>query len=354
MKIFQSSPATEWRPKVAHGETVGCVVKTGQAPERGERNFRSASRCHFRSEGTSEISQLRSGWRPAQNIFQVLKGRRTFSAVPSGRNFLRAVFQTLRVWLISGGRSATQFALTAMLLFFAVGAAAETTNTLSDAEIQGRKLAQQLCEAKPVADKKTINTGTLTIRDGKGIRSEIAIRVQIWANDVAYSTIYESTSKTNQISLAILHFGEDIHYALFIGSIAACETNKPLEVNERQTMIPFADSDFWLCDLGLEFFHWPQQKVLKREFHRQCSCTVLESTNPNPSTNGYSRVVSWIDNDSLGIVEAYAYDADGKKLKNFYPKNFEKGTNGQWQVQSLIMDNLQTGSRSRLEFDLKK
>ena len=51
-------------------------------------------------------------------------------------------------------------------------------------------------------------------------------------------------------------------------------------------MDPFAGSDFWLCDLGLEFFHWPQQKVLKKEFHRQCACTVLESTNPNPSADG--------------------------------------------------------------------
>ncbi len=118
-------------------------------------------------------------------------------------------------------------------------------------------------------------------------------------------------------------------------------------------MIPFAGSDFWLCDLGLEFFHWPQQKVLKKEFHRQCSCTVLESTNPNPSTNSYSRVVCWIDEDSLGIVEAYAYDTKGNKLKNFYPKNFEK-VNGQYQLQSMVMENAQTGSKSVMEFELDK
>jgi len=78
----------------------------------------------------------------------------------------------------------------------------------------------------------------------------------------------------------------------------------------------------------------------------------LESTNPAPVTNGYSRVVSWIDEDTLGIVEANAYDVNGKKLKDFYPKDFKK-VNGQWQVQSLVMENLQTGSRSRLEFDLQ-
>jgi sulfate adenylyltransferase subunit 1 (EFTu-like GTPase family) len=118
-------------------------------------------------------------------------------------------------------------------------------------------------------------------------------------------------------------------------------------------MNSFANSDFWLCDLGLEFFHWPAQKVLKKDVHRSRGCIVLESTNPNPSTNGYSRVVSWIDEESLGIVEAYAYDANGKLLKDFYPKDFKK-VNGQWQVQTLIMENVQTGSRSRLEFDLNK
>ena len=101
------------------------------------------------------------------------------------------------------------------------------------------------------------------------------------------------------------------------------------------------------------FRHWPGQKVLRREVHRSCGCTVLESTNPDPSTNGYSRVVAWIDNDSLGIVEAYAYDARGKELKDFEPKDLKK-VNGQYQVQTMVMENVQTGTRTRMEFDLKK
>ena len=40
-------------------------------------------------------------------------------------------------------------------------------------------------------------------------------------------------------------------------------------------------------------------------------------------------------------------------LKEFYPKDFKK-VNGQWQVGSMEIDNVQTGSRTRLEFDLKK
>jgi len=115
----------------------------------------------------------------------------------------------------------------------------------------------------------------------------------------------------------------------------------------------FANSDFWVCDLGLEFFHWPAQKVLKKEIKRSRGCTVLESTNPNPATNSYSRVVSWIDSESGGIVQAEAYDFNGKLLKEFAPKSFKK-VNGQWELQEMQINNVQTGSRTRLDFDLKK
>jgi hypothetical protein len=52
-------------------------------------------------------------------------------------------------------------------------------------------------------------------------------------------------------------------------------------------------------------------------------------------------------------VEAEAYDARGKLLKDFEPKDLKK-VNGQYQVQSMVMENVQTGTRTRMEFDLKK
>ncbi len=119
-------------------------------------------------------------------------------------------------------------------------------------------------------------------------------------------------------------------------------------------MTPFAGSDFWVADLGLEFFHWPAQKILPKtaNLKRGRDYTLLESTNPNPSTNGYSRVLSWIDKETGGILEAEAYDASGKLLKEFAPKSFKK-INGQWELQEMEIRNVQTGSRTRLEFDLQ-
>ena len=136
------------------------------------------------------------------------------------------------------------------------------------------------------------------------------------------------------------------------GDFLVPDAQKLRVLTNNETMFPFCSSDFWIADLGLEFFHWPGQKILKKEVKRSRGCTVLESTNPNPTTNGYSRVVCWIDSETLGIVQAQAYDAQGKLLKEFYPKDIKK-VQGQWQVESMEIDNVQTGSRTRLEFDLK-
>jgi hypothetical protein len=260
---------------------------------------------------------------------------------------------------------ATRLALSVAILFFAFAAAAQATNALSDAEIQGQQLTQKMLDqlAQPPPGNFTTNTGVLRIRGDHGSRSQIPIECITVSSATNGQTIYKASWTNRAEILWVIHTanGENRYF---------CETNYPAPVlgdipvlghllrghpqlSGAEILDPFAGSDFWISDLGLEFLYWPGQKVIKHETHRLCSCTVLESMNPNPAANGYSRVVSWIDNDTLGIVEAYAYDTNGKRLKDFYPKDIKK-SHGQWQVQTLVMENVQTGSRSRLEFDLKK
>lgn len=241
----------------------------------------------------------------------------------------------------------------AMALFLAVGAPAETTNTLSEAEIQGRELAQELCEARPL-DNFT-NTGVLQIRDGKGSRTNFIIRCQTTITQSGWQNFYHATMQSASgillsISAEINHSRNRSSEYIFTDS-GAC-LGVPLKNSE--TSVSFAGSDFWLCDLGLEFFHWPEQKILPNPttLKRGRSYTLLESANPHPSTNGYSRVLSWIDKETGGILEAEAYDANGRLLKDFAPKSFKK-VNGQWELQEMEIRNIQTGSRTRLEFDLK-
>jgi hypothetical protein len=261
-------------------------------------------------------------------------------------------------------------ALTALVLFLAVGAAAQTTNVLSDAEIQGHQLAQQLCEARPV--ENFTNTGILQIRGGNGNRTNIPVKFKVIVTADDWRSVYEiiqtnvfvtGESYPTLEKLFISHNESQTNNyrdEIYTGDIFATRGHRHTtgvigmrsgnELNQS-----FAGSDFWLCDLGLEFFHWPAQKVLPKttNLKRGRDYTLLESTNPNPATNGYSRVLSWIDKETGGILAAEAYDYNGRLLKEFAPKSFKK-VNGQWELQEMEIDNGQTGSRTRLEFDLQK
>jgi hypothetical protein len=75
---------------------------------------------------------------------------------------------------------------------------------------------------------------------------------------------------------------------------------------------------------------------------------VLESRPAAP--NLYSRVVSWIDQETRGLLMAEAYDASGELLKQFEVGGFKKVA-GQWRVREMELRNRQTKSRTRLQFD---
>lgn len=215
-----------------------------------------------------------------------------------------------------------------------------------EAAKQGRALAADLLSQMPA--QNLTNSGVIRIRGGHGLRTEIPVKFEITVGSASWSSLYEAGDATNAagaVKLTVVHTpGLPNKYRL----TRNCET-RPLVGNE--TMIPFAGSDFWAADLGLEFLHWPDQRLVMKQMKRGQSCDVLESINPHPAPGAYRRVVSWIDIDSGGIVYAEAYDLQDKLLKEFLPKHFKK-VKGQWELEEMEMDNDQTGSRTWIEFNL--
>jgi len=130
-------------------------------------------------------------------------------------------------------------------------------------------------------------------------------------------------------------------------------SDRPILLADDLAARPFAGSDFWLMDLGLEFFHWPEQRLLKPEMRHNRSCRVLESINPASDPAGYARVVSWIDLETDGLVCAEAYDRGNRLVKEFSVGSFRK-VEGRYQLQDMKIRNAKTGRRTELEFDLKK
>ena len=107
----------------------------------------------------------------------------------------------------------SRFAVFTWSLLAAADAFASTTNDLSDAEIQGRQLAQQLLEQQPAED--VTNTGVMQIRDAKGSRPEIPVRFQIVAvepNSPNWLSSYQSDSNEQQRQIRRLFISQRIKW----------------------------------------------------------------------------------------------------------------------------------------------
>jgi len=240
-----------------------------------------------------------------------------------------------------------KFFLTVFLAGLALAAVAQETSTqLASTEVAGRELAARLRSLQPA--EGITNTAVLRIRT-KTNTTEFPLRVEVSLTDTNWSTRYlvlgtnASPAADFRVTRTPLAVTE---YWFASGSTAAV----PVAADALQ--VPFAGSDFWLADLGMEFLHWPTQRLLKKEIRRGQSCDKLESVAPVGQTNGYVRVVSWFDIDTGGPVICEAYDAAGRLVKEFKPNDFSK-VNGQWQVEELEMRDERTGSRSFIRFILK-
>ena len=214
-------------------------------------------------------------------------------------------------------------------------------------EKEARSLVADLLSRKPNQD--STNTGTLKIRDANDKRIEIPVRFEVFSTPANWVSIYQTfpgDAGAKGERLVVVHAeSQPNQYQLLKGDKASSLTGK-------ETMLPFAGSDFLAADLGLEFLHWPQQRVLKKEMRRSQFCNVLESQNPNPSPKGYKRVVAWIDPDNGAIVHAEAYDERNDLLKKFDPTELKK-VNGQYQLEEMEIRNLKTGSHTWVKFNLQ-
>lgn len=247
---------------------------------------------------------------------------------------------------IGGDRYATWSALLLSSLFTLTVCAQKQIQPSSgnlppeEAAKEGRQLATQILSERPM--ENAVNTGVMTIRDSRNQRTRIPIRFDVTATpDNKWISRYQG----GQTVATVIH--DDLQPNEY-------QLRRPdgstTTLSGNQANMPFAGSDFSIADLGLEFLHWPQQYLVKKEMRRSRSCNVLASVNPNPAPGGYSRVVSWLDIQSTnGIIYAEAFDAQGKKIKEFIPKKVIQG-----QLAEMEIDNVQTDSRTTVDFDVEK
>ncbi len=221
------------------------------------------------------------------------------------------------------------------------------TGSLPD-PAEGKALQAELLAQRPGED--SVTTGVLKIRDRDGQRTEVPIKLEITLlNASSWQATYSTTGQPRAEKLLVLHeANRPNRYWLSDSGV----TEKPAPLTPEQAARPFAGSDFWPLDLGLEFFHWPGQTLVKKEMTKGRSCKVLDSADPRPQPGSYARVRSWIDMETGGLVRAEAYDGAGKLLKEFTVRSFKK-VNGHWQLKEMEIRTEPADSRTRLEFELE-
>lgn len=211
---------------------------------------------------------------------------------------------------------------------------------------EGQSLAAELRATAPPA--AFTNQLTLQVRGADGRR---------WSRPVTVSTILgkdgwqvrywaPATGEAPAESLRITHHPN--RAPEFYGSRG--DPGGLRALTGEEIAAPFAGSDFSPQDLGLAFYHWPQQRVIRRErpeMRKGRACRLLESA--DPAGQGYTRVRSWIDLEHGQPIMAEAYDRHSRLVKTFSVGSVEK-VDGVWRLKDLEMTDEARSSKTRLEF----
>lgn len=267
---------------------------------------------------------------------------------PEGNRF--AGMRSVRLWFRLATIQAVVCNLALLLqpeCVLAAGIPTEKPRPNPNAEADGQVLVADLLARQP-AQSRT-NRGLLSIRParGTGPRRDVPLTVSTFPTPEGWANVYETAPPAPEppTRLTVIHRpGQPNEYRL-----APAAPADERRLMGAEVMTPFAGSDFWVADLGAEFFHWPTQRLTRREVRRGQSCDVLESVAAPGQTNGYVRVTSWIDRDTGGIVLAEAFDAEGRLVREFAPKSFKK-VDGCWEVEEVEIINHCSGSRTRLRW----
>jgi hypothetical protein len=216
---------------------------------------------------------------------------------------------------------------------------------------EGKELVEELLARKPKENIELL--GTLVIRPAEGARLEVPIKWNVRVGSNSWQDIYQTQPSGDipaQIMVVQHADGKPNQYMFAVKTNDSPALPKPLDLS--QVYQPFSGSDFWICDLGLEFLHWPQQRIIKKEMRKGRSCRVVESLNPKPAPGAYTRVLSWIDLETDGIIRAEGYDDQNKLLKDFSIKRVKK-VEGRVQLKEMEITNEKTDSRTSLNFNLE-
>ena len=117
----------------------------------------------------------------------------------------------------------------------------------------------------------------------------------------------------------------------------------------------FVGTDFSYGDvIGHKVEDWTHKQLPPEKIDGR-DCYVVESTPKRPEVadnTGYSRRVSWIDEESYVALRGEIYDQSGALLKRTKAEDVQRvdSKNERYQPMKLTAENVQTGHKTIIEF----
>jgi Outer membrane lipoprotein-sorting protein len=226
----------------------------------------------------------------------------------------------------------------------------------SPVDREAQALVQTLLSQRPA--KELSLDGVFKIRHSGGRRTEVAVHYAVRSTPDHWESVYQTAAAPSfgPEHLVVVHRADEQpnRYLFTQISLDGLRTNS-MSLTGAEANVSFAGSDFWLTDLGMEFLHWPQQRLVRNApitMRLGRPCKVLESVNPRPAVGTYRRVVSWIDAELGNLIYAEACDFENQPYKVFSLRGFKR-VNGHWQVKEMELRNDKADSRTDLEFNFE-
>ncbi len=214
----------------------------------------------------------------------------------------------------------------------------------SSTEAQGREWAQRLRTVAP--EQASTNRAVLRIRGREG-RRQVAVTVITRPGNPEWSVEYHADvgggSGPQEVSKIRYQAQGPPRFEARVDAQGMPRTLEGATAGDRA----IAGSDFLLRELGMEFLHWPEQRIRGRELSNGRWCQVLESVSGR--NDGPASVRSWID-EKLGVIlSAEVYDARKVRLKQFSITQFREQAD-RWTCSVSMVDDLR-GTKTELSFD---
>ncbi len=235
-------------------------------------------------------------------------------------------------------------------------------------QIRGKELAMELTQQRPAVG--FTNSGVFRMRNERGRRVELPVEIRTQVMESDWRVDYRTVLEGGDIEVLRVQFSNEAppSYERWWEDPEGAVRDRT-RYRAGKASVPYAGTDLWISDLGLEFLHWTDQRWVRRERSNGRLCDALDSYHSWPTTferagrvdnseeeEGYRSVRSWIDAEYQALLRAEGYDARRILIKEFSVGSFRKirTDNGEefWMLKDIRIRDALKDRRTELIYDL--